>query len=202
MTRRRTVLQAIPITLLSGCTEQSIKSPKTSPEKTTTMNNDPAKEITLKQIENKDLGNLQIEAQILAEMTNESPAILEISAINTSNQERRFVFGPIPPFSSIWPEHKTSDASLLLMPISKQKYVHSECETVIPDKPDNCWQAHCQVLVNPAGTSKKIDSNDDISTEYAILQPSASSSCFQTGTYKTTQKYQEDGSCSIEIDVI
>lgn len=201
MVRRRMVLQAVPTVLLAGCVEPTKQSSGTSSD--TTVATHRTKDIRLKRVVNDGLEDLRIDAEISSEMTAESPAKIEISATNVSDQERDFGFGPIPPFSSIWPENDAAEVSLRFIPASGAMYLDDAgCENVVPDERDDCWRANCKVLINPVKRRKTLAPDEAMSTNYVILEGPDSDTCFPTGTYEATQEYPElDGSCSIEIEV-
>jgi hypothetical protein len=157
----------------------------------------------VKRVVNDRLEDLRIDAEISSEMTAESPANIEISATNVSDQERKFEFGPIPPFSSIWPENDSTGASLRFIPTSTTRYLdEGQCEDLIPEERDNCWRANCKVLVNPVKQVRTLAPDEAISTNYVILESPDSDTCFPTGTYEATQEYPDsDGSCSVEIEI-
>lgn len=201
MVRRRTVLQAVPIALLGGCAESSEQSTGTTSD--TPVATLRTREVGLKRVVNDELEELRIDAEVNSEMTAESPVNIEISAINVSDQERQFEFGPIPPFSNIWPENDATGTVLRLIPASGTMYLdEGDCKNLVPDEPGNCWRANCKALVNPAKEVRTLVPDEAISTNYAILEAPNSDTCFPAGTYEATQEYSElDGSCSIEIEV-
>lgn len=206
MVRRRPLLQALPMTLVAGCagttTQFSDPPSDTVPSETTATTVEP-REIRLKRVVTDGLGDLRIDAEMLSEMTAKSPATIKISATNAGDEAREFGFGPIPPFSDLWPENEATDSSLRLVPTSKTQYVdEGGCEDIVPEEADGCWRADCKMLVNPVEQHRTLAPDDAISANYAIVERPDSDTCFPKGIYEAKDEYPElDGSCTIEIGV-
>jgi hypothetical protein len=201
MPSRRAVLRALPVATLGGCASAPVDTDTESPTDThsATHSDSPtdlratpaATEITAR-MENDGVDPVEFESTMVTQMSRDSPAIVEISALNTGDTSREAQFGAAPPFSKIWV--RTDTNGVILLPETKRDHVNGfGCDDAAPDEPDPCWQANCQIAVDALSQTRVIEPGDDITTRYLVLEDSMSNGCFLPGTYESIQEYPELG---------
>lgn len=169
--RRRTLLAALPATLLTGCNQASETTPETgrstTPATATPTSTTAAPEIVF-----------GFDVAVVQETpTTEHPPVVQISVVNQSDSPHVLTI-PNRPFPFASPEGAGDDASLILSAESPSA------------RDGDCWTGTWKVL--PMIGGNRFTPGDTVSRTYAVLNAESPGTCWQPGHYEFTQTYYLD----------
>lgn len=122
---------------------------------------------------------LAVDVSVVRGFDADGPARVRIAVENAGGGERTLLFGAIPPFTSLWGEHRTSDARAVLVPIDQTRKA-----AVIPETPaDGTWRATGDLAVNMTAVQVSVAPGERIERTYAVLA-GADSDRLRPGAYR------------------
>lgn len=113
--------------------------------------------------------------------------VLELAFSNETASTQQVGFGATPPFSAYLGADTTGDESLLLVPLNASGSQFEEC-CLPTTRTDGCWQALAVPDVLDVRRERTLGPGESLRTEYALLVPPDSSTCYAAGTYRFTDK--------------
>ncbi len=144
-----------------------------------------------------DSASVTVDVAVVREFGPDHPAGIRIALTNDGESEFDALFGPIPPFTTLYGERVEGTDRLLLVPRDRP-----HMRQVIPASPDNgTWRATGDVAVNATALLMDLDPDETVSRTYDLLA-AADNDELSAGEYRfEAEDYLGHGSWGFTVSV-